>query len=200
MTINSSLKLHLCTLYMLKVLHHKMELLQPLPKLPGSFLVCCDVGEAIEDVFKPSFIDYDIRFIDYQIFKNSNLFELLNPYSYKWSDFQSSLWMFVKPGIRIHLALHESRSDNLPSRASSLSKSFTRGEISFFANLTVLWYLEQHLLLVGSWSLLVWKHLQNGAFHSFVGFGLSSKRDLVGLGQIQHLAAIGFKLKRFTDL
>ena len=68
MTINSSLKLHVhCTLYLLlKVLHHKMELLQPLPKLPGSFLVCCDVGEAIEDVLKPSFIDY-------QIFKNSNL-------------------------------------------------------------------------------------------------------------------------------
>ena len=43
-----------------------MELLQPLPKLPGSLLVCSDVGEAIEDVFKPSFIDY-------QIFKNSNL-------------------------------------------------------------------------------------------------------------------------------
>ena len=66
MTINSSLKLHLCTLYMLKVLHHKMELLQPLPKLPGSLLVCCDVGEAIEDVFKPSFKDH-------QIFKNSSL-------------------------------------------------------------------------------------------------------------------------------
>ena len=66
MTINSSLKLHLCTLYMLKVLHHKMELLQPLPKLPGSFLVCCDIGEAIEDVLKPSFIDY-------QFLKNSNL-------------------------------------------------------------------------------------------------------------------------------
>ena len=145
---------------------------------------------------------YIIRFIDYQIFKNSNLcfLNFWTQISYKWPDFQSSLWMVVKPGIRIHLALHQSRSDNLPSRASSLSKSFTRGEISFFANLTVPWYLEQHLLLVGSWSLLVWKHLQNAAFHSFVGFGLSSKRDLVGLGQIQHFAAIGFKLKRFTDL
>ena len=179
-----------------------MELLQPLPKLPGSLLVCCDVGEAIEDVLKPSFIDY-------QIFKNSNLCFL-------------NFWTHVFTNDQIFSQVY----GWLSNPASAYISLSTRVEVTIFLlvppvcanHLQEVQFLFLQIWLCGdtfafaAWSLLVWKHwflflhvrnlwhLQNAAFHGFVGFGLSSKSDLVGLGQIQHLAAVGFKLKRFTDL